>query len=109
MIRMELGKDSYDIILFRGSLMMAKEHLNLQRKVMIITDEGVPSQYAEVIAKQCKEPFIKVVAQGEGSKSLQTVESILTKMLEYLLPLRIHALPSTPHHRRAARRGPCTY
>lgn len=83
MIRMELGKDSYNIELQRGNLEKANELLKLDRKVMIITDEGVPIQYAKKVASQCKESFIKVVAQGEGSKSLQTAEEILVEMLEH--------------------------
>ncbi len=81
MIRMELGKNSYNIELERGNLEKAGELLSLNRKVMIITDEGVPRAYAETIAKQCKEAYIKVVPCGEGSKSLQTAEEILTEML----------------------------
>ena len=81
MIRMELGKNSYNIELQRGNLDKAGELLNLSRKVMIITDEGVPSDYAEKIARQSKEAYIKVVPCGEGSKSLQTTEEILTEML----------------------------
>lgn len=83
MIRMELGQSSYNIELQRGNLSRAGELLDLNRKVMIITDEGVPIQYAEKIANQCKESYIKVVAQGEGSKSLKTAEEILVEMLEY--------------------------
>lgn len=83
MIRMELGKNSYDIAILRDGLKSANEYFDLQRKVMIITDAGVPLQYAEIIAKQCKEAFVKVVAQGEESKSLQVVEEILTEMLEH--------------------------
>lgn len=81
MIRMELGKNSYNIELERGNLDRAGELLNLDRKVMIITDAGVPLIYAEKIAEQSKEAHIKVVSQGEGSKSLQTTEEILTEML----------------------------
>ena len=83
MIRMELGNDSYNIELERGNLKRAAELLNLNRKVMIITDVGVPMQYAEKIAAQCTESYIKVVAQGEGSKSLNTAEEILVEMLEH--------------------------
>ena len=82
MIRMELGADSYNIELQRGILARAEEFLNLKRKVMIITDEGVPSQYAETIARQSKEAYIEVVTQGEGSKSLAVAEKILCVMLE---------------------------
>lgn len=82
MIRMELGNNSYNIELQRGNLDRAGELLNLNRKVMVITDDGVPMCYAEKIAKQCKEAHIMVVPQGEGSKSLQTTEKILAEMLE---------------------------
>lgn len=81
MIRMNLGKNSYNIELERGNLTKAGELLNLNRKVMIITDEGVPSAYAEKIAEQCKEAYIKVVPCGERSKSFATTEEILTEML----------------------------
>lgn len=81
MIRMELGKNSYDIVVERGVLKRCGELLNLNRKVLILTDSGVPSSYAEIVKGQAKEGYIKVVAQGEGSKSLQTTEEILTQML----------------------------
>ncbi len=83
MIRMELGKNSYNIELARGNLNRAGELLNLNRKVLILTDEGVPKEYAERIAEQCKDGVIKVVSQGEQSKSLQTAEEVLTEMLEH--------------------------
>lgn len=83
MIRMELGPHSYNIELGRGNLQRAGQLLNLQRKVMIITDEGVPSVYADTVAKQCKEAYITVVPQGEESKSLQTAEHILIEMMKH--------------------------
>ena len=81
MIRLELGKNSYNIELQRGNLAKAGELLHLNRKVMIITDEGVPAEYAKRVVMQCKEAYIKTVPCGEGSKSLQTAEEILTEML----------------------------
>ena len=81
MIRMELGSNSYNIEIERGILNYAGKHLNLNRKVMIVTDDGVPSVYAESIANQCKEAFVKVIPQGEAHKTLQTVEDVLQEML----------------------------
>lgn len=83
MIRMELGANSYNIILERGSLEKAGEYLSLDRKVFVLTDRGVPQSYAQTIANQSKEAYIKVVPSGEGSKSLATAEEILTEMLEH--------------------------
>ena len=81
-IRMELGESSYDIILERGCLGKAGELLDLDRKVFILTDDGVPAQYAETVAVQCREPHIHTVPQGEGSKSFAVLEELLTEMLE---------------------------
>ena len=83
MIRMELGVNSYNIELERGILSRAGEYLNLNRKVMIITDEGVPMEYASTLAACCKEAYIKVIPQGETSKTLQTVELVLQEMLNH--------------------------
>ena len=46
-IRMELGPDSYDIVVERGCLERAGKELDLDRKVLVVTDEGVPAEYAE--------------------------------------------------------------
>ena len=82
MIRMNLGVNSYNIEIERGCLSKAEQYLDLNRKVMIITDEGVPTEYAEKIAQQCRIAYIKVVPQGETSKSFQMTEEILKDMLE---------------------------
>lgn len=81
-IHMDLKENSYDIIVKRGVLSNAGEHLNLQRRVLIVTDSGVPAKYAETVANQCKTPVICTVEQGEGSKSLETFGILLKKMLE---------------------------
>ena len=81
-IHMDLKENSYDIIVERGALQEAGKHLNLQRRVLIVTDSGVPKAYAETVAKQCKTPVICTVEQGEGSKSLDVFGLLLQKMLE---------------------------
>ncbi len=79
---MELGKDSYDILLEPGIISKAKEYLNLNRKCFIVTDSGVPSKYVEVVASQCKEAVIGCFEQGEASKNIQTYTTLLTKMIK---------------------------
>ncbi|MCF0261383.1 MAG: 3-dehydroquinate synthase [Sphaerochaetaceae bacterium] len=81
-ISMDLGKNSYDIVIERGVLNRAAEELNLNRKVLIVSDKGVPSEYANCIASQCKDATIFVFEGGEASKTLQTVEQVLRKLLE---------------------------
>lgn len=80
---MNLGNRSYDIILKRGSLQNLYQFANLGRKVAVVTDTGVPEAYARCVAEQCGEACIITVPQGEGSKSLKTLETVLRRMLEF--------------------------
>lgn len=76
-----LGDKSYDIIMERGLLGRACEYLNLNRKVLIVTDSGVPAIYVQTLAKQCGHPCIQTVPMGEDSKSLAVFGKLLTVML----------------------------
>lgn len=87
-IQMNLGLCSYDILVERGILSKAGAKLNLDRKVFILTDSGVPKEYAKAVEKQSKEGFIYTVKQGEGSKSSATLNKVLKKMLEIGLSRR---------------------
>ena len=81
-IHMDLKENSYDILVERGILNRAGEILNLKRRVLVVTDSGVPEIYAKTVAEQCKEPIICTVESGEGSKSLETFGILLQKMLD---------------------------
>ncbi len=72
----------YDIFLERGTLEKAGELIDLKRKVLIVTDSGVPVQYAETLAVQCAEPFIFTVKEGEPTKSLDTYKYLLSEMVK---------------------------
>ena len=82
-IPMDLGKDSYDIILERGCLRRAGELLNLKRKVLIVTDDGVPAAYAQAVASQCREAETVTLPQGESSKNFDSFREILRRMLAF--------------------------
>lgn len=82
-IHMNLGKDSYDILVERGILAKAHEHLNLNRRVLVVTDTGVPAEYAETVAALCKESVICTLEMGEASKSLEGFGRLLSAMLEH--------------------------
>lgn len=81
-LSMNLGENSYDIILLRGALRKASAYFKLERKVLIVTDDGVPTEYADTIAAQCKHPIKVTVKAGEESKSFATFEKLCHTMLE---------------------------
>ncbi|MBQ1280890.1 MAG: 3-dehydroquinate synthase [Oscillospiraceae bacterium] len=81
-IHMNLGDAGYDIVVERGILKKAGEQLNLNRRVLVVTDTGVPKAYAAAVAAQCRESVICTVEQGENSKSLDGFATLLQTMLE---------------------------
>ena len=81
-ITVTLPQQSYDITIERGLLSRAAEHINLNRRVLIVTDSGVPAQYAKTVAAQCLTPTVVTIEQGEASKSLSTFETLCRTMLE---------------------------
>ena len=53
-IDVKLGHDSYPIRIERGVLAKADQLLNLARRVLIVTDDGVPAQYAQQVLHACE-------------------------------------------------------
>ena len=82
-IHMNLAQNSYDILLERGLLSKAAQHLNLNRRVLVVSDTGVPETYAKTLAAQCKKGVIYTVKMGEASKSLDTFGQLLQTMLDH--------------------------
>ena len=80
-IPVRLKEHGYPIQIERGALSRAGSLFRLDRRVLILTDDGVPEEYAEAVAKQCREPHIVTVPKGEGSKSFPVLETVLAKML----------------------------
>ncbi len=71
------------ILVKRGILATAGQHLNLNRRVLVVTDDGVPKQYAETVAAQCQEAIVCTVEQGEDSKSMEGFSTLLQVMLTH--------------------------
>ncbi len=81
-IRLELGDRSYDISIGRGLLSEAGKLMNLDRGVLIVTDDGVPEEYSKTVAAQCKSPVTVTLSQGEATKCLESFRVLLKTMLE---------------------------
>ena len=81
-LNLDLPMGGYPIYMERGIIERTGEFLSLNRKVLIVTDSGVPADYAARVAAQCKEAHVATVPEGEGSKSLSTLEALLSVMLQ---------------------------
>jgi 3-dehydroquinate synthase len=82
-IHLNLANNSYDITVERGILKNADKHFNLNRRVLIVTDSGVPEEYAKTVLSLSKYGVIYTVDQGENSKSLEVFTKLLQTMLDH--------------------------
>ena len=80
-ISVSMGTQSYPIILDSGVLSHAGEHLDLARRVLVVTDSGVPEEYAETVAGACRQARICTVPAGESSKNMGSYQQLLGEML----------------------------
>lgn len=81
-LTVNLPQSAYDIHIGSGLLQKAGELLNLNRRVLVVTDDGVPPEYAAKVASAAKDATLVTVPQGEGSKAIPTYEKLLLTMLE---------------------------
>lgn len=81
-ITVTLPYTSYPIYIERNALSHIGDYLALDRRTLIVTDDGVPSSYAEAVAKAAKAPIVVTLPQGENTKSLESFSKLLGIMLE---------------------------
>ena len=82
-IPVNLGADSYDIVLERGVLRKAGELLNLRRKIMVVTDSGVPEQWIRLVTEQCAQAEVFCIPAGEKNKNLDSFRDLMRRMLAF--------------------------
>ena len=81
-MRVELSERSYDIHIGRGLIHKVSEIFCLDRRVLILTDSGVPKEYSERVKAVCREATILTLPDGEGSKSIDGFSKVLSAMID---------------------------
>lgn len=81
-VNVKTSNGSYDVVIERGALLKVAEFLKLDRKVLVVTDDGVPEEYALAVAKACENPVILRIPQGETSKQTDNWQLLLKTMVE---------------------------
>jgi 3-dehydroquinate synthase len=81
-LKMDLPGNEYDIVIERGAISCADKYMDLQRKVLIVTDSGVPREYSNAVAACCKYPIPVAVPEGEATKDWKYVSMLCKLMLD---------------------------
>ena len=72
----------YDVVIKKGILNEIKDYLDIDRKVLIVTDSMIPLEYIETVRKQIKDCYIYTIVAGEASKSFDNFSKILDFLIE---------------------------
>lgn len=75
------AEKNYTVTTGRGILNDADKYFVLDRKVLIVTDDGVPGEYAETVAQKCGESRVFRFKHGEKSKNIRVWQNILKELL----------------------------
>lgn len=81
-LHLNLNENSYDIVIERNCLNDVKNYFDLNRKVLIVTDDGVPNKYSQTILDNCDNGYILTLKQGEENKNMDSLKVILEKLCE---------------------------
>ncbi len=81
-ISVKTSMGDYDIILERGAISNLSDYCSTEKRALVVTDSGVPEDYAKTVASQFKNSVIKVIPQGEKSKCFETYRELLEVMSE---------------------------
>lgn len=80
-LHVDLKERGYDIVLERGVLKRLAKEVNVNRKVLLVSDRGVPQQWVDMVREQCADCTVEIVGAGEEAKSFAVWEGLLLTML----------------------------
>lgn len=80
-LTVNLDNNSYDILIESGALKKASKFFDLKRKVLFVTDSGVPDKYLEEIKKQAENYIVFKTEQGEQNKCIEKYCEILKTLI----------------------------
>lgn len=81
-LRVDLKPKGYSVFLGRGDFSRLSSFMDLNCKILILTDSGVPVEHVQRVKAQCPNAWVMTVEQGEGSKSFATLEAVCSRLLE---------------------------
>lgn len=81
-LHVDLKERGYDIVMERGVLKRLAQMIDVERKVLLVSDSKVPAQWVDLVKSQCPHCYVKIVPAGEASKSFAVWEELLSYMLE---------------------------
>ena len=81
-LRVNLKENSYSIILGNNLIKNIDKYYSLNSKVLVITDNNIPSLYSDLITNKCKKGYQYIIKEGEESKNINNYLEINKFLLD---------------------------
>lgn len=81
-VKIEEITKSYDINIGHNLLCNADKYFNLNRKVLIVTDDNIPNEYIDTVKKKCKTYTILTLPHGEENKNFDNYQKIIKTLID---------------------------
>lgn len=78
----EIPGHKYNIHIKKGILADVHKYVELERKVLIVTDDEIPEEYVSALQQQCPECYLATVHAGEASKCFIYLQFIWNALLD---------------------------
>lgn len=81
-IEVKLDKNSYQIYIEKGLISKLSDYIDVTKKTLFVTDEGVPKKYLEAAIKGFKSAAVAIIDSGEESKSIDNYVRLNSILLD---------------------------
>lgn len=81
-INVKTSTSSYDVIIKKHSLDNIEEYIDLNRKVLIVSDDNVPQEYANKVINKAYNSHLFIIEHGERSKVLENALKMIDILIE---------------------------
>lgn len=81
-LTVELGADSYPIIIEKDCTLQLNQWIDTTKRTILVHDSGIPEKWVDRIASQLQNGSVFCFKQGEESKNLHTLETLLQAMVD---------------------------
>lgn len=82
-LSVDVKHDKYDILLDHGLIHQLSKYIDVNQKIFILTDKGVPKKWVDIVSKQCVNSMVYTVEGGETSKSMETFKEVLVACKDF--------------------------
>ena len=82
-IKINIPNSDYTITLGSNLLKDVDKYFDVNRKILIVTDDNIPKKYIKTVKDKIKESYVLIIRHGEKSKNFTNYQKILQKLIKH--------------------------